>query len=327
MDPALKKRLIGASVLIVLAIIFLPMLFDGSGEPIPGNAVPLDIPAQPERDFETRVVPLDLPQPAAGVAEAIGLPSDAANPAPAPAAAADTTLATAPPPAEDPIAAVAAEAAARVDAVSGERVDNAEASDNVAAVKPVEPAPLAAVPAPTSTPTAAGRFMVNLGSYANVANASQLESSLRAAGLSVRSDALVVDGKPVRRLRLGPYATRAQADNARLKAKATRADLPASIIEVDDTPSVDVPARAVAPKGASAYAVQVAVLSDVAKANERRDAMRQAGFAAFVEKLDTAKGAVYRLRIGPEAERGDAEKIRAAVQQKFGGEAIIVDYP
>lgn len=325
MDPALKKRLIGASVMIVLAIIFLPMLFDGSGESIPGNAVSLDIPAQPERDFETRVVPLDLPRPASGVAEAIGLPAGSPDPEPASAPVADPGLATAPPPAEDPIAAVAAEAAARVDAISGERVDNVVAGVSPAATKPVEPAPVATAPSPK--PATSGRFMVNLGSYANVANAGQLESSLRAAGLSVHADALVVEGKAVRRLRLGPYATRAQADNARLKAKAMRADLPASIIEVDDTPAADVPARAVAPKSASAYAVQVAVLSDAAKANARRDAMRQAGFAAFVEKLETAKGTVYRLRIGPEAERSDAERIKTAVQQKFGGEAIIVDYP
>lgn len=330
MDPALKKRLIGASVMIVLAIIFLPMLFDGSGEPIPGNAVPLDIPAQPQRDFETRVVPLDLPRPSAGVADAIGVPATSAEAAPVAAPAADSSLTTAAAPFEDPIAAIAAEAAARVDAVSGERVDNPAASSGatVPASKPAEPAPAVAAPtvaAPAAS--ASGRYLVNIGSYANVANAAQLESRLRAAGLAVRSDTVMLDGKSVRRLRLGPYATRAQADNARLMAKATRADIPASIIEIDDTPSADVPARASARSGASAYAVQVAVLSDVGKANERRDALRQAGFAAFVEKLDTEKGAVFRLRIGPEAERSDAEKIKLAVQQKFGGEAIIVDYP
>lgn len=331
MDPALKKRLIGASVMIVLAIIFLPMLFDGSGESIPGNAVPLDIPAQPQRDFETRVVPLDLPRPTAGVADAIGVPETSAEAAAPPAAStADSSLTTAAAPIEDPIAAIAAEAATRVDAVSGERVDNAAASSgtSVPASRPAKPAPAVAAATVTApVVSASGRYLVNIGSYANVANAAQLETSLRAAGLAVRSDTVVLDGKSVRRLRLGPYATRAQADNARLKAKAARADIPASVIEIDDTPSADVPARTSARTGASAYAVQLAVLSDLGKANERRDALRQAGFAAFVEKLDTEKGSVFRLRIGPEAERADAEKIKIAVQQKFGGEAIIVDYP
>ena len=167
--------------------------------------------------------------------------------------------------------------------------------------------------------------MVNIGSYANAANASQLESALRTAGLAVRSESVNVDGKPARRLRLGPYATRALAENARIKAKGIRADIPASVIEVDDSPTADAPARD--PARVGAFAVQVAVLSDAGKANVQRDNLRAAGFAAFVEKLDTDKGTVHRLRIGPEADRADAEKIRAAVKQRFGFEAIIVDYP
>ena len=78
---------------------------------------------------------------------------------------------------------------------------------------------------------------------------------------------------------------------------------------------------------ASAFAVQVAVLSDLGKATAQRDALRSAGFAAFVEKLDTEKGNVYRVRVGPEADRADAEKIRGAIKQRFGHDAIIVDYP
>ena len=59
MDPTLQKRLIGASVLIVLAIIFVPMLLDGAEQP-GSETLPLVIPEPPERDFETRVVPLDV---------------------------------------------------------------------------------------------------------------------------------------------------------------------------------------------------------------------------------------------------------------------------
>jgi DedD protein len=184
---------------------------------------------------------------------------------------------------------------------------------------------------PTTTSTAsssAGRFMVNIGSYANAANAAQLESSLRAAGLTVRAEVVTVDGKSARRLRLGPFASRALAETARIKAKTVRADIPASVIEVDDSPAADAPARSSAAAGtsASAFALQLAVLSDEAKANTQRDSLRAAGFAAFVEKLQTDKGMVYRLRVGPEADRADAEKIRAAVKKRFGHDAIIVDY-
>jgi len=329
MDPALKKRLIGASVLIVLAIIFLPMLFDGGGEPSPGDVATLDIPAQPQRDFETRVVPLDLP-PAGGVADAIGVaPGTGAAPA-----GADTSLPIAAPLVDEPVAQVAAPLVPRVDAVSGESVvggaaeASATASPPAAVAAPLTPPAATStspVPSPAPAVDAGGRYLVNIGSYANAGNAAELEGKLRAAGLAVRSESLRVDGKAVQRLRLGPYASRALAESARLKARAVRADIPASVIEIDDTPSSDVPARP-AQASAGGYAVQVAVLSDAAKVEQRRDELRKAGFAAFVEKLQTDKGTVYRLRVGPEAERVDAEKIKSALKQRFGQDAIIVDY-
>lgn len=340
MDPALKNRLIGASVLIVLAVIFLPMLFDGSSADRAAN-VQMEIPVPPERDFETRILPLNLPKPDASLQEAV---SGTTVPA------ADTSLGMAPVQVDEPVAQVDSPRAGRVDAVSGTNVDGGQIDAPGAA------APVAAAPPPASTPaatpvvaasartpdapipaaiteptpvvaSAAGRFMVNVGSYANAENAQQLAVALRGQGLSVQTEAIMVDGKSVRRLRLGPYASRALAESARLKAKSFRSDIPASVIEVDDSPRGDAPARAANTARASAFAVQVAVLSDAAKVNAERDRLRAAGFAAFVETLDTDKGKIYRLRIGPESTRDNAEKIRGAVRQRFGFEAIVVDYP
>ena len=44
MEEALKQRLVGASVLVVLAVIFLPLLFDGSGMAKPTAPLSLDLP-------------------------------------------------------------------------------------------------------------------------------------------------------------------------------------------------------------------------------------------------------------------------------------------
>lgn len=339
MDPALKNRLIGASVLIVLAVIFLPMLFDGSSADRAAN-VQMEIPVPPERDFETRILPLNLPKPDASLQEAV---SGTTVPA------ADTSLGMAPVQVDEPVAQVDSPRAGRVDAVSGTNVDGgqidapgsaapvaaAPTSATTPAATPVVAAPArkpdAPLPAKSTEPTpvtsAAGRFMVNVGSYANAENAQQLAVALRGQGLSVQTEAIIVDGKSVRRLRLGPYASRAVAESARLKAKSFRADIPASVIEVDDSPRGDAPVRAPNTARASAFAVQVAVLSDAAKVNAERDRLRAAGFAAFVETLDTDKGKIYRLKIGPESTRDNAEKIRGAVRQRFGFEAIVVDYP
>ncbi|MCE3003726.1 MAG: hypothetical protein LW860_13665, partial [Xanthomonadaceae bacterium] len=65
MDPALKQRLVGATVLVVLAVIFVPMLVDTTPRS-EGEAIDLTIPPQPGQTFETQVVPLGpQPQPAA----------------------------------------------------------------------------------------------------------------------------------------------------------------------------------------------------------------------------------------------------------------------
>jgi len=55
MEPALKQRLIGATILISLAVIFVPMLI---GEKIPENeVVTIDIPKLPE-SFESKIIAL-----------------------------------------------------------------------------------------------------------------------------------------------------------------------------------------------------------------------------------------------------------------------------
>ena len=62
MEPALKQRLIGAAVLVALAVIFLPMLIKGPAPESGVSDVSLDVPAQPGDDgMETRELPLLAP--------------------------------------------------------------------------------------------------------------------------------------------------------------------------------------------------------------------------------------------------------------------------
>ena len=98
METPLKQRLIGAIVLVALAVIFLPMLVKGPAPDSGVQDVPLSAPAAPaEGQFETRELPLVAPgapaggalgmpaaQPETGVAAAVeqpanGLPPSATN--------------------------------------------------------------------------------------------------------------------------------------------------------------------------------------------------------------------------------------------------------
>ena len=281
MDSTLQKRLIGAAVLIVLAIIFVPMLLDGSDR-AGSETLPLVIPGMPERDFETREIAIDPVQPT-GVAEAIGVATPPQlDTAVAPAAAADP----------DALATIDTQAPTRVDAVSGETVQAPAVADSVAA---------------------SGRFLLALGSYSNTANAQALATQLRAAGYKVLSDQVAVNGQNATRLRVGPYASRGQAEAARLAIKNMRADLAPSISEVDDTPAADAPPAARSTATASVWAVQVGAYKLEPE--------------AFVEKINAEAGVLFRVRIGPENKRADADAVKAGLKTRFGIDGIVVPYP
>lgn len=98
MNEQLKKRLVGAIVLVALAVIFLPMLLDGSkrsGIPMFGSNVPprpdyqtqtldipLEVPAAEEGEEQTRVI--DSPPPAEPAPDKPAKPAASAPPKPAP---------------------------------------------------------------------------------------------------------------------------------------------------------------------------------------------------------------------------------------------------
>ncbi len=87
MDEGLKKRLIGATVLVSLVVIFVPMLLE-KGPVVSTTIDETNIPPPPEGDFSSRVLPLEEPAPAA------------AEPPPAPETAPLGTIDRNEPPAE-----------------------------------------------------------------------------------------------------------------------------------------------------------------------------------------------------------------------------------
>ena len=62
MDSALKQRLLGAAVLIALAVIFVPMFLSGPAPQQTSETVNLAIPPAPDREFQNRVLPVDATQ-------------------------------------------------------------------------------------------------------------------------------------------------------------------------------------------------------------------------------------------------------------------------
>lgn len=325
MDQALKQRLIGAAVLVALAMIFLPMLLQEREEALDDAArVPLEMPAAPEQDFETRELPLLQPMPPAEGEAVLGLDPDAAAD---PDAVVTVEPETPAPRQEDPV----------IDETPVQAVDAATGQPLAA---PGQPAPAAPAPAPAPTPApapapaaepalpptaAGGNWAVNVGSFSNLDNARALAQRLRAQGLQVSSETVDVNGKPAMRLRVGPYAERALAEAARLRVESVSGSKAAVVaLSADATPA---PARPAAAPTVG-FAVQLGALSNEADATALRDRARAAGFVAFHQRVNTERGPVWRVRVGPEADRAAAERLKERVAETLGlREAIVVPHP
>lgn len=189
MEPRLKQRLIGAVVLVALAVIFLPMLLSGPVERTRVD-IPMEIPPQPAIQPAPELPApggIQQPPPARELAEA---PEPVLAPAPEP-----DTEQVEPAPPEPPDVPVAPEQAAEPPPEPAERAPAAVA-------QPAEP----------SEPPAGGpTWVVQVGGFRNRDNALRLRERLRGADFPAFVDRTEWQGGPLYRVRIGPVLTREEA--------------------------------------------------------------------------------------------------------------------
>lgn len=303
----MKQRVVGAIVLVAIAVIFLPMLLQGPAPDGGASDVPLDMPEPSQRQFEVRELPLSLPQQLETVPEPEEESAEAGQ-------AGQSTQDG------DRITAVDTDAPVRVDAL-----DEGEATAAVPGQSdpPKEPA---APPVPAQMIPAAqsgGNYAVNLGSYRDSKNAASLLSEFNQAGLHAYTEAAQLTGQPVTRLRLGPFASRGDAESARLRARELRPDVPAQVVALAAV-ETDAPSRALPDTG---FVVQVGAFGKSEDALKLRDRLRSAGIAAFSETVATGQGTLHRVRAGPEIDKASAERLRLRIKSQFQLDGLVVAYP
>ena len=340
MDNTLKHRLIGATVLVALAVIFLPALV--KGPTVEGGAadVPLSGPAAPsDGRFQTRELPLVVP---AGAGEAVtGLPAPA-----------ETVDAPEPDPAT-PAAAVAA----------GDHVVNFGAYDSQAnagiVVDMLGKSGLAAYAEPA---TVGGRpaWRVRIGPFAERGAAEAARVKAAALNRNVNAQVVVLDRgvEPAAAAALQAHQDAAlpprTAQTERAPTAPPAAPVPApepkaapapvavakpvekpaekpvvKPVEAPvEKPVAKAPAPASAPAAASVgWAVQLGAFSNADEANALRDRLRSGGFSAFVEQVPTDRGSLTRVRVGPVASREAAEQLRAQVAARQGVSGMVIRHP
>ncbi|WP_019022228.1 SPOR domain-containing protein [Thioalkalivibrio sp. ALE23] len=77
----------------------------------------------------------------------------------------------------------------------------------------------------------------------------------------------------------------------------------------------------------SGWAVQVGSYRDGDNAREQERALRDAGLAAFIEDVTVDGETVYRVKVGPRADREAAIRLREDLEEERGLSGIVVTFP
>jgi cell division septation protein DedD len=401
MDQALKQRLIGASILIALAVIFVPMLLD---EPVQeDDTASLNIPPQPQAPVRTRRIPV----PDDNVDEAVASDRPVPNntpppnryPAPEPrnrnnppasntGSAADQIVQDvgvamrrpdANNTANDNTSASTAAPSGATNTTPNNSANRSSSTDNTAAVAQNTPpantadtsdeqsrqdtiinnSPPVATNAAASllTPNenqASGRipddeWSLQVASFGAAENASRLAKRLREMGYNPNLDTVYRGGSPLHRVRVGPFSNQQAAtaagarisgdipdlrprpvapqnETAKQVAASTTKPAPAA---VSSTP-VRNPSRNSEPRsvsdGLERFAVQLGSFAGSDNADRMQTRLRDAGYPAFVERVDREQGTRYLVKVGPLLSRNDATSTRDRIERELSVKGILVDY-
>lgn len=320
MDKALKQRLVGASVLVALAVVVLPMLLTGPSDGQPESRR-IELPDRPpELSIETRRFPigdqdgsqpsvLERPESARSGLE----PATEREPAPAAQDAQSEAAEDGGPAA----AALAAETQASPEQPSSGETDVAEQpEDPPAASARAEPEPVPAQP-----DVSGGRYVVQVASFSRTGNVDSLVEQLEESSLPVLLDTVESTSGLLHRVRVGPYQTRAEADGVIARLNNRLPDLRPRVTDLrpDESAAVSEPTDPLI-----RWVVQVGVFSKSENAENLVFTLRDAGYRASSEAVTRAGSTSWRVRVGPVIQRRDAVQIAESIQRDLGHDGLVM---
>ena len=288
-----RHRLIGAAVLVGLAIIGFPLLFDTQPRPVAVNA-PITI---PDKD---KVAPLRTPDPVPAAAS-LGEREEMVSGAVAPRGGERTASASA-----------AAVAPAR----------------RASAEKPAAPTrdarPDAAAADARAKAEEAARLKAEEAARAKAAQAKREEEAKAAQARrdddrsQAQTDAQAKRDEAARAKR--EQEARAKRESE-LRAKREEAARARALLEGRGTPSADKPAAADAKGGR--FIVQVGAFADDSAVREARQKAERAGVKTYTQTVETSAGKRTRVRAGPFSSREDADKAAGALKKAGLGGSVL----
>lgn len=213
-----RRRLIGAVTIGLLAIVFLPMIFDSepgrNKSPTKSGSQEISIQIPPKEGLPPLPAPSTASTIAPSVTSAAPKAPSAAAPTPAPPLASVAPVeqkpatVSIPAPTPEP----APKVAAKVEPAKSEKPEK-------------KPEPVAAPPKATEAKAEIKQgFVVQVGAFKDVENTKQIVAQARTAKLPVYTDTVATANGTVTRVRVGPFLTKQKADAALAQLKLSGSD-------------------------------------------------------------------------------------------------------
>jgi DedD protein len=196
-----RRRLVGAIVLVLLVVVFVPMFLDREPRPQKQDMdirIP-PIPGQPQSP-QPQVLPPSAPQPSAAAPPAAA--SDQPAAAPAESAAKDSVASSSASPVPTPVQ------------------DTSEPAPKAA--KPTGKPESAAVDPGRKDARNAEPFVIQVGAFSDPANARHLVEKLKAEKIPAYTEPVKTAQGEKTRVRAGPYPTLTAAENGRSRLKSLK---------------------------------------------------------------------------------------------------------
>lgn len=329
MDQELKQRMIGAAVIIALAVIFVPMLFDGDIEEKHNKNISINIPEEPDTNLEVKKFSIDKP-----VAENVDLP----------ASDVDLTIDENKPvlvTREEVIEQkpASAETLSKNELVeqpintSSQPADTSNLQQTIVEQKPEEQTPVETKPVEVTQPKTVTTqkpanqalnqaYRVKLGSFSQKGNAEKVKSSL----LQKNIKAIVEYNPGLKLYRVWSEAIyQTEATAQQYVAAVNQLKLNIGTPKVITLTATEV--ENMATQGQLGWVVQLGSFGEKKNAIELRNKVNAAGFKSFVDQVTNSKGqTLYRLRVGPLMEKTDAARVQAEVKTKLRLDGLVKNH-
>lgn len=210
-----RQRLIGAAVLVVIGVIGFPLVFETQPRPIPVD-IPIEVPRR--EGAPPLVMPAARPPAVSASSAPVAVTPSVVITEAREDAGREVVVAPAAPaaPASDPTTKPDTKSSAKPAAAAAVELAPKSAADDADGLRAralLEAKPVAAA-------SEAGRFIVQVGAFADAGAARETRLKVEKLGLKTYTQVAATSAGNRIRVRVGPFATRDEADRAMAKAKS-----------------------------------------------------------------------------------------------------------